>query len=279
MRGLVCILACAVGLLGCRRLPGEDRTVEQGAATASALSVLSTAAEVADQLAARPPTACRPLRGESVDQVDTTLVFVRKSPEEHETIVERMTWMRDAAGNVSALRELEFQLPDGRMTSRTFETRIIDGVPYRAVDGRFADASRVPDVFEETEADAHRLVDDLLSLVRIEDGELVGAGFGDGICPGPVTPRLGTPDEANVDWTTSGRGGWLVFRDGPAETRVTFREVWGSAQGTVVAPDELWDVDADRTYIELRRFLEDGIEAGWLDVTSEGSGEGSGQSP
>lgn len=252
----------------CHLVPDDVSDPARGAGVATALHVRSVTLGIAADHGATQPAGCRTRafdRGPVA--VDTTIVWTRKAPGvPPQTVRESRRFERDAAGDARASRSVTFALQDGRRTTRSAEERWVEGRAYSALDGRFVDAARLPEVARRVDRAAFDAVDGLLSVVkRGVDGDLVPAD-GDGFCRSDEVTGLDPVNAALVTWFAGGRSGWLEWRDVSADMHmiVTFTERVRPFDGDVSPPDTLWEIDPDRSWARAQAFLDEGRAAGWL---------------
>jgi len=264
----VCVAAIA-WLGGCWWIPDADRDHARGSAVAATLLVRATAAEVATLRSARPRPFCRPpVPLDGPLRIETDLVYARKhGPFPSERIIERRTWTRDATGSVAARTEVHAALPDGRPTVRTIESRRVDGMTYRALDDRFVDASRVPSIDQEIASAALEGVDSVLALVALERGQLVAASHDNALCEASLGIALPNPEAGAYTLAYHGRSGWIRWRDTrDTSLTVTFSERISvpdaDTEERILAPTELWEVEADTSYRDVTRFIAFGQRSG-----------------
>lgn len=262
------IAVLAFALSACHLVPDDVSDPARGAGVATALHVRSLALDLAADHGASQPAGCRT---QAFDHgpvaVETTLTWTRKAPGvPPQRIVESRRFERDAAGDASAFRSVAFSLQDGRRTTRSAEERWVDGRGYSALDGRFADAARLPELGRRVDAAAFEAVDALLSVVKRGEGGDLAPADGDGFCRAQQVAGLEPIHAAFVEWSAGGRRGWLEWRDLPADMHLilTFEERVRPFDGDVAAPDTLWEVDPDRSWSRAQAFLEEGRRAGWL---------------
>ena len=257
-------LLCTTSLVA---LAACDPAVEvtHGMATTAALTVHASAVSVATSLAALPRLACRPPTPAGEVTVETQLEWVMKRDGGSSRGSESRRWRRDADGDLSSSVSLASVLPDGRSQTRGTEARVVAGRAYAAVDGRFASADRVPEVRARAASDGFGAVDDLLSSVGVDVDRLVAADPSHApLCTPAELPPPGLSPIAGgaVSFGARGRSGWLRWRHAGTVVVVTFSERVERFADDVVAPEELWPVDPDRSYHEIDTLLTALVDAG-----------------
>lgn len=268
--GAWAVVAALAIVPGCDRatdvVPDAEADHARGRATRAALHTGSIAATLAADLAARPRSTCRVDLPDGPVTVETRVTIALKGEVGQTRRYDQWrTWRRDEAGHVASSTRLVVPLPDGRRSDRTSELRRIGDERWSALDGRFAEAGRVPSFDERLADEARVLVDDVLSRVA-RDGDGLRAAHGDGLCQ----PRRALePIDAEVTGTIAvdalHRGGTLEWVDADgAELRVVFDERIRAGAEPVAPPDEVWPVDADRGFAQTTALVEAGLAAGWL---------------
>lgn len=248
-------------------MPDEVADPARGAGVRVALQVHQSAVDHVIERSREQPSSCRAPLPIGPVTVDTTLRWVRKGPGVPATVVrETLQFRRDDAGNTALAQTLTFALPDGRETQRFIERRAVDGLTYAALDGRFAEASRLPEVPAEIRSGAQGAVDALLSNVRHGEGGSLEPAAGLGLCRAPAGPAPDAVSAGFARWGIRGRSGWLQWLDGAARMSltVTFDERVRSRAEPVLAPDTVWPIDPDRSWSQAARFVEQGRADGWL---------------
>ncbi|MFT6397017.1 MAG: hypothetical protein ACJAYU_001761 [Bradymonadia bacterium] len=194
----------------------------------------------------------------------TELLFVVKAPGvPARRWWETREWVRDLEGDVSWSTELSTHLPDGRLTRRLLEDRLADGSAYSAVDGRFVDATRIQGFHDRVDLAPMHSVDELLSYIDVEvDGRAVPASPLRGLCGSDR--RLPAAAAVSLTLGERSRSGWIRWEDRYTHMIVRFEESVRSVDRDVEVPVDIWPVDPDESYSEVTRFLERGLEAGWL---------------
>lgn len=247
-------------------VPDPDADHARGNGTRLALEVGASSVTMATGLASRPLPTCRIETPSGPVTVDTRVTIALKGAVgESRRYDHERQWRRDASGGVSSSTRLVVPLPDGRRSERTAELVRIGDERWSAVDGRFADAARVPAFDRTIEHEARLLVDDVLSRVA-RGAEGLQTARGDGLCP---ALRAHEPLDAlltgRVAIDAASRTGALRWtHDDGAEIHVVFDERVTPGADPVSAPSEVWPVDADRSWASTTAFVEAAHAAGWL---------------
>lgn len=267
MRTAAALVLCAALAGGCGLLPDPQRNATYGQAASAALDVSSSAAALARGIADRVSPLCR--SGElpqGAVTVTTTVNYARKfGVLSAERLIETRVWRRDAAGAIASSTELRFTLPDGRPAHRTTETRFVEGRYYRAIDGRFADATRIRDIDEQLSDDARELADSVLTLARARRVGLATATAQSSICPSPRAPELPAMDGGALVSSPAGRRGWMRWTDDDGVlVIVSFDERIEAGAEPVELPSELVEVEQDDTWRRVDAFVQRGLREGWL---------------
>ena len=258
--------AFATLLGGCALIPDSAADPARGAGTAAALLAAEAARETAHEVSRMPAPSCRsydlPTAGPA--RVVTDLVYVLKAPgDPSRRWWETREWVRDLDGDVSWIIDLTHRMPDGRTARRTLEDRVVDGAVFSAVDGRFAAAGRVRDLPHRVAAAPFESVDALLNYIAIEPSDrAVPAEPTRGLCR--AEQELPVAHSVGLTLSERGREGWVRWEDEYTHMVVVFEESVRSVDRDIVAPNELWEVDPDESYRQVTRFVEAGIEEGWL---------------
>lgn len=268
-RALLSLALVWVGLfaVGCTEFEDDVVRWHRGRAERLALGTLERAGVLATRASTVPSSRCRNRLPAGPVEVETTLRYqVKTGGFAGEERVEVQRWARDAEGAMQVEHRLEQRLPDGRPVVRTRETRVIGTRAWRALDGRFADVSRSATVADETASQWHAPVDSVLGLLTVRRGALVVAPSGQGFCPMADGVRMPDPAAGRVERSVHGRRGWVRWQTwgGPALI-VTWDERVRPFEGSVVPPDEVWPIDADRSYAEVERALSTWEAAGWIE--------------
>jgi len=262
-----CVAGCEVepSSLPSWAAPSIDRS--QG--VSAALEVSAHAAAITRQIDALPQSTCRVGLGDQAwMQAQVRVEYVRKHRGlASERLVETIDWHQDEAGDVSSRRTMTSRLPDGRFAVRSIETRRVSGQWYRGLDGHFADAGRIANIDGELQEERFRLVDELLSTVRLQGGVLTHASALHGsLCGQAQTVDLTAAVTGRVKWGSEGRSGWIRWSDehGTSVT-VQFVEELSLATGDEVeAPQQVYDVERDRSWEDIDALVQRGMDEGWL---------------
>jgi hypothetical protein len=184
-----------------------------------------------------------------------------------ERLVETLDWRQDEEGDVSSRRTMTSRLPDGRFAVRSVETRRVGGQWFRGMDGHFADAGRIANVDGELQEDRYRLVDELLSTVRLQGGVLTHASPLHGsLCGQAQTVDVTASVSGRVRWSVDGRSGWIRWIDeyGTSVTVQFVEQLSSSAGAPVEAPAQVHNVERDRSWEDIQALVQRGMAEGWL---------------
>ena len=264
---LGCLAACDVqpSSLPSWAVPSIDRS--QG--VSAALGTTARAASISRAIASLPPSACRAGMGDqNWRQAQVRLEYVRKHRGlASERMVETIDWRQDEDADVSSRRTMTSRLPDGRFAVRTIETRRVGASWYRGLDGYFADAEQIAQIDGQLHEERFRLVDDLLSTVRVDGGVLAHASaVGGSLCGSAQPVDLRAAVAGRVRWSSNGRSGWIRWSDehGTSVT-VQFQEQLSEATGAdVTAPEQIYPVQRDRSWEDIHALVQRGMYEGWL---------------
>lgn len=248
--------------------PNPDVESTRGRATTAALRVLERAARSAEASARGVPGRCRSPWPQGAFTVRTTLRLVTKPGDAPQIrLAEESVWRQDPFGNVAHQRTVRSRLYDGREATRSRETRVLGERSFVAIDGRFAETSRDPTLALEARAAAGADVDLLGSLVTTNGGQLLPyRGVTPALCPPRgLRPELDPIREGTWETAAGERRGWLRWEDRDGRRMVLeFSETTSSGAAPVEAPETLHPIDADRSFAEVRDWLEEGSGAGWF---------------
>lgn len=266
----LCVTACEVRLPGWVPDPWADAT--RGAATGHAIEVGAHATAISRSLASAVLPSCRHESPHGHNAVRTRIEYVREAEfVAPQRLIEERWWVRDGEGDLLASRQLAWSLPDQRPVTRLYESRVVAGRNYRALDDRFVEMDRVDDFADLVAAEGHAAVDQLLSVVAEVGGRWVAAPTrSGGLCRVMDAAQMGAPTRAEGRIEAGRRAGTITWQDRRGAVTVTFDEVTERSDLDVRAPEELWPVDPEPGFAEVSAVVAEGIAGGWI-VAEEGS--------
>lgn len=266
MRRLAVALVGTSLVAACEQDPA--RVQARGGGVSAALEVIATAATITQNNAERPASRCRAFElPEGPVTIDIRITLALKHAASGAGAQQFVgQWRRDEAGDVAFRRELLTRLPDGRPVLRSVETRRVDGRYFRALDDRYVEADRVPRIADELDDAAFADIDGMLSLIDRAQSTWLSALPGRGLCRGEGALGLPAPRSAEVVWAADGRSGDIVWEMDGTTLVAEFSEALTSGAADVTAPTEVFAIDPDPTWSELRTFVEQGRREGWLEA-------------
>jgi hypothetical protein len=274
-RALACVYGVILGCLAaCEVQPSSLPTwavpsVDRSQSVSAALHVTARAASIARTIETLPPSTCRAgLGDQNWMQAQVRVEYVRKHRGlTSDRMVETIDWHQDEDGDVSSRRTMTSRLPDGRFAVRNIETRRVGQRWYRGLDGHFADAGQIANMDSQLHEERFRLVDELLSTVRLDGGLLAHASaLGGSLCGLPQPVDLTAAVTGRVRWSSDGRAGWIRWSDehGTSVTVQFLEQLSLSTGDEVAAPEQIYPVERDRSWEEIDALVQRGMDEGWL---------------
>lgn len=266
------------GVAGCTVEPALPSwaapSIEGNEGVSAALAVSAHAASITRAMDALPSSTCRARSGQQGwMQSQVRVEYVRKHRSlPSERLVETIDWRQDDDGDVASRRTMTSRLPDGRFAVRSVETRRVGQRWYRGLDGHFADAARIANIDGELQEERFRLVDELLSTVRLQGGVLTHASALHGSLCGPAhTVDLTASVTGRVRWRVDGRSGWIRWVDehGTSVTVQFVEQLSLSAGAEVEAPEQVFRVERDPSWEDIQALVQLGMAEGWLGAPRE----------